>query len=129
MRTRVGQKDLTGAVKFSIAYVVTIATEITGVGYVEPSLHERMGESTSGQLGYLRESHAERSRYPMSFVRKDRGVVTGQNGDLIPAHLGDQDVPTGACRSCFSAMPFVRERQSHESSDQAQTTWHSEGSP
>ena len=49
MRTRIGQEDLAGTVKLSIAYVVTIATKVTGVGYVEPSLRERMGESTSGQ--------------------------------------------------------------------------------
>ena len=49
MRTRVGQKDLTGAVEFSIAYVVAIATKVTGVGYVEPPLYERTGESKRGQ--------------------------------------------------------------------------------
>ena len=42
----------------------------------------------------------------MSFVRKDRRVVTGQNGDLISTHLGDQNIPAGrvdhVSRRCHS---------------------------
>ena len=42
----------------------------------------------------------------MRFVRKDRRVVTDQNGDLIPAHLRDQNITAGrvdhVSRRCHS---------------------------